>query len=66
MIKNYTSEVPVSVTIDRIEKLLVSAGVLGIAKEYGPQGCVVAITFGMPYEGRTVAVRLPVEFEHET
>jgi hypothetical protein len=67
-IKNYTSGVPISETIIKIERLLISCKVLGIAKEYGPNGEVVALTFGMPYEGRTIAVRLPVEIDdcHES
>src|SRR6185503_878462 len=37
-LKNYTSEVPVTQTIARIEHALIKAGVSGIAKEYSPTG----------------------------
>ncbi len=44
-LKNYTSEVPVPVTISRIEAILIQCGVQGITKDYGPQGEVLALTF---------------------
>jgi hypothetical protein len=62
-IKNYTSGVPISETVNKIERILISCKVLGIAKEYSEGGEVTALTFGMPYEGHNVAVRLPVEID---
>ena len=44
-LKNYTSDVPVSQTIYRIEQTLIRCGVSGIMKNYGDSGQVVAITF---------------------
>lgn len=60
-LKNYTSGVPVSQTIYRIEQVLIKCGVSGITKEYGPQAEIAAITFHIKLDGmQTVAVRLPV------
>jgi hypothetical protein len=44
-LKNYTSDVPVHQTIQRIEKVLLDCGVTGIMKEYGLNQKVVAVTF---------------------
>lgn len=44
-LKNYTSNVPVSQTIYRIEQVLIRCGVSGITKEYGPQQDMAAIHF---------------------
>jgi len=65
-LKNYTSEVPVSQTIHRIEQVLIKCGVSGITKEYvGTSGKIGAITFHIqPDPGLPVmTVRLPVEVE---
>ena len=60
-LKNYTSDVPVSQTIYRIEQVLIKCGITGITKEYGPGGAVMAITFHAQLEGhdRPMSVRLP-------
>lgn len=63
-LKNYTSDVPVSQTIFRIERVLIRCGVSGIAKEYtGTDGKIGAITFTIqPGEGGPrMAVRLPAD-----
>jgi hypothetical protein len=59
-IKNYTSSIPVSNTIYRIEQLLVQAGATGIAKEY-EGGKIKCIVFNLPYEdGKLpVTIKLP-------
>src|SRR6185503_8674220 len=60
-LKNYTSNVPVSQTIYRIEQVLIKCGVSGIAKEYTPNGSVAAITFKIELEPeKPMRVRLPV------
>lgn len=61
-LKNYTSEVPVSTTIYRIEQVLIRCGVTGIMKEYGLNQKVTAITFRveMPEGGRQM-IRLPAD-----
>ena len=60
-LKNYTSGVPVHVTIGRIEKILCEAGVLGVSKRY-ECGKIAALTFSMPTPtGGAVAIRLPVD-----
>jgi hypothetical protein len=61
-LKNYTSQVPVSETIRRIEQVLIRCGVLGITKEYAPDATVSAIMFHLPLENRaTITVRLPAD-----
>ena len=44
-LKNYTSQVPVSQTVYRIEQVLIKCGVSGITKEYGLKGEVSALRF---------------------
>lgn len=60
-LKNYTSDVPVSQTIYRIEQTLIKCGVRGITKEYGPQGEVSAVRFHIPIMGREATIRLPAD-----
>lgn len=68
-LKNYTSDVPVSQTIYRIEQVLIRCGVSGITKEYGAQKNgeteVVAIRFSIKpgVESRELTVRLPADKE---
>jgi hypothetical protein len=62
-LKNYTSSVPVSQTIHRIEQILLACGVSGIAKEYGPNQKIVALIFKVSFDkdSHEVVVRLPVK-----
>lgn len=61
-LKNYTSAVPVSVTIQRIEKVLIRCGVRGIMKEYlGVSGEIAALTFQIEAPSGSVTIRLPVD-----
>lgn len=61
-LKNYTSEVPVSTTIYRIEQVLIRCGVTGIMKEYGLNQRVVAITFRVVLPGDIKQmIRLPAD-----
>jgi hypothetical protein len=64
-LKNYTSSVPVSETIHRIEKVLIRCGVSGITKEFaGSNGQIAALTFHIRLDGdRDVAIRLPADKE---
>ena len=64
MIKNYTSTVPVSRTITRIEEALVSGGATNIIKDYKNKD-LEAICFSVlhPSTGKTVSVRLPANVE---
>ena len=63
-LKNYTSEVPVSETIAKIERVLLKCGVSGITKEYDPDSRVSAMRFHIALEtGATVTVRLPANVE---
>lgn len=62
-LKNYTSEVPASQSIHRIEQTLIRCGVLGITKEYGPDGSTSALMFHIPISGTAQTVRLPAKKE---
>lgn len=62
-LKNYTSNVPVSDTIHRIEQVLLRCGVTSISKEYSPavSGKITALVFTVDFGdglGR-VNVRIP-------
>lgn len=66
-LKNYTSNVPVHQSIQRIEQVLLKSGVTGIMKEYGLNQKVVAVTFRI--EGGpngTNLIRLPADEEKAT
>ncbi len=59
--KNYTSQVPVSTTVSRIECALAKAGIRNIMKDYG-EGEVTALYFTLPHpavQGASIPVRLP-------
>lgn len=64
-LKNYTSDVPVSRTLDRIEKVLIRCGVARISKDYGANGEVIAVQFVIqPGDGAPeMTVRLPADKE---
>lgn len=64
-LKNYTSDVPVSQTIYRIEQVLIRCGVSGIMKEYrGTNGEISAITFQIKTgDEPPITVRLPANKE---
>ena len=57
-LKNYTSRVPVSRTVARIEELLAAAGAKAIGKNY-VAGCLSSVTFQIEINGSDVLVRLP-------
>lgn len=58
-VKNYTSNVPVSRTIARIEEVLAKCGASHIAKEYSKAGSVIALQFMIESCGRKIVVKLP-------
>lgn len=63
MIKNYTSNVPVERTVQRIEAALVGGGANGIVKDY-KDGLLIAICFTVTNpSGRHIAVRLPANVQ---
>jgi hypothetical protein len=65
-LKNYTSDVPVSQTIYKIEKVLIRCGVSGITKEYDGFGNVSAVRFHIPIHGSVATVRLPADVKAAT
>lgn len=63
-LKNYTSNVPVSTTLARIEHVLIRCGVSKISKDYANvAGKIVAVTFCISLAERDVHIRLPVDEE---
>jgi hypothetical protein len=63
-LKNYTSDVPVSQTIYRIEQVLIRCGVSGIMKEYvGTDGQIAAINFQLETPSGKVFIRLPADVD---
>lgn len=63
-LKNYTSSIPMDVTVARIERLLVDVGATGIAKEY-QLGDVVALMFRLKVDPDKpeVTIKLPANVE---
>lgn len=59
-LKNYTSTMPVEVSIAKIEKILVRIGAKNINKEY-VDGGIVGIKFLIDVKGNTVAFSLPAK-----
>lgn len=57
-LKNYTSKVPVSRTISRIEEILSEMGAKAIGKNY-EQGRVISIVFQLTIHGKDRLIRLP-------
>lgn len=63
-LKNYTSEVPVSRTIARIEEALIACRVSGITKEYGVNGDMVAVRFHIKLpDTRELDIRIPADVD---
>lgn len=63
-LKNYTSDVPISRTIARIEEKLAESGAEGIMKEYD-SGRLIALSFRVtiPANQQKVSVRLPANVD---
>lgn len=58
-LKNYTSDVPIGITINRIRATLIKCGVSGITEEYGKEpGQILALTFHVKLD-RVYTIRLP-------
>lgn len=61
-LKNYTSEG--KGTFEKIQKTLASHGAKKIMYDYGPDGKLTAITFGIEVDGRPLGFRLPALTEN--
>lgn len=62
-ILNYTTDVPVSRSVDHITKILVAHGATSILTEYDPSGEVCALKFLVPFNGSNQGFRLPADWE---
>jgi len=66
-IKNYTSDVPTSVTIGRIQAFLIECKVNGLTMEYGENGQVLALLFHIDLDRRySIRMTANVDAVHET
>lgn len=61
-LKNYTSEG--RGTFEKIQKVLASHGANKIMYDYGPDGQLTAITFGLEINGQQMGFRLPALVEN--
>lgn len=64
MIKNYTSTVPASRSVQHIEDCLVRHGARNILKEYDEEGKLAGICFIIPREGKMFPFKLPARVEN--
>ena len=63
MLKNYTSGVPTSKTISRIEEVIAGAGATGVLKDY-EGGRLTALCFRIELpSGKMITIRLPANSE---
>jgi hypothetical protein len=62
-LKNYTSTVPATTSMGKIEQNLVAAGATDISKKY-EGGVCVAITFRMMVNAQPLFFKLPARVEH--
>jgi hypothetical protein len=61
-LKNYTSSVPASTSVDRIERRLVAIGAKNVNKEY-KDGTLIGIKFLIDVNGNTIGFELPARIE---
>lgn len=61
--KNYTSEVPISSSMARIEKNLVIAGAKKIMRDYDADGNCISISFQIVTDRETLGFQLPSRVE---
>jgi len=62
-LKNYTSEVPASRSIERIKNVLRNLKVRNINEEYDDNGRLIGVKFLLDVKGQTVAFELPAKID---
>lgn len=62
MIKNYTSRIDYTKSIDGIKKLLVTAGAQSVIEKYG-NGDIVGIAFVFPIDNLAMTFQLPARVD---
>ena len=62
-IKNYTTKVPATQTVGEIQGILASHGARRVMMDYGPDGSVTAVTFGLDCCGEMRGFRLEAKPE---
>lgn len=62
-LKNYTTEVSTSKSLEQIERLLIQFGATNIMKEYSPTGACSAISFIILVENMKLPFRLPAKVQ---
>lgn len=62
-LRNYTSEVPASTSIMRIEKRLIDMGATSIVKQYDGNKRTEGITFCFTLKNQTVAFQMPANID---
>ncbi len=65
-LKCYTSNVHPNDSIAAMERILIAAGVTGIAKDYGEDRAISAITFKINFDSAVRVVRIPAKVKEAT
>jgi hypothetical protein len=62
-IKNYTSSVPASQSISKMERLLIDAGARNILKNYGDGQTCIGLAFDLPYKDPDSPLTVTLQFK---
>ena len=62
-LKNYTTKVAASTSINAIEKLLIDFGAIGIMKEYSSTKAIIGINFVLDINGFKMPFKIPAKIQ---